>query len=73
MYLSRDDNEHPTESQELFPYFTEDEGDDPVSFQGLQDLLDALTPAIEAMAAPMVRLYSHELAAALDDMMGAGQ
>ena len=73
MYLSSDDNDHATESQDLPSYRASDEDDGPVSFQGLRDLLDALTPAIEAMAAPMVCLYSHELAAALDDMMGAGQ
>ena len=68
MYLSHEDNEHPTESQELISDFTEDEGDGPVSFQGLRDLLDALMPSIEARATAMVRLYSNELAHALDEM-----
>ena len=40
----------------------------PVSLQALRDLLDAVTPAIEGRATPMVRLYAGELANALDEM-----
>ena len=75
------DTEHPFEGQE--PVWYDEQGrpvgdviealeNGPISLRGLRDLIDAVTPAIEAKATPMVRLYAGELAAALDQM-GLGQ
>ena len=75
------DSEQPFDGQEPDRYddegrpvgdFTEAQENCPVSLRGLRDLIDAVTPEIEANATPMVRLYAGELAHALDEL-GVGR
>ena len=67
MYVPHEDNERLTGCQESPACYTNDKDEGPVSLQGLRDLLDAITPAIEAKATPLVRLFAGELAHALDE------
>ena len=52
--------------------FTESE-DDAVSLSALRDLLDAVYSRLATEGSPMVQLYAHSLAVALDEQMEAGR
>ena len=81
MYVPNEDNERLSECQDEPTYYLEDGtpihwlgeflgtgDDDPTGLIAFRDMIDAVTPHLEARGTPMARLWTSCLAAELDDM-----